>query len=144
MHWALVAGCTLYALAHLAVQVVARSDRLVPIAWTPAIVLVDLAVPALALGLGDLVAWPVLVVGLLSLPMAAHVATRRRQHLQVAEVGAREIEARRILRRPSPPEVERVLTPLAPSRLPEERARLDREVIERYRSVQRARQQVSA
>lgn len=50
--------------------------------------------------------------GALAWPVAVRVRAARRHLAGLAQLGQREVDARRMLRRPSPPEVTRVLTPL--------------------------------
>lgn len=107
----IVIGSILYALSHAGVQLAARRDGLVPLPWTLATLIVDLAPAAILLGLGHLWAWPVLLIGILSVPVALHVAAQRRAHADRADLGARELEARRMLRRATPEERRRVLEP---------------------------------
>lgn len=132
---ALLLGTLLLGGAHTWVQVRA-GDALVPRWWAGVLGLLWSLGP-LGLYLGGLaatlaaLAW--LVVGVTAVPMALHVDQIRRTHARLAQVGQREVDARRLLRRPSPPEVTRTLTPLGASSLDPEQ---DRErVAEAWRRV---------
>jgi hypothetical protein len=142
---AIVIGSLLYAGGHLAVQLGVRDDGLVPTWWVLAIAVVDLSPAAIAVGLGWLWAWPLLAVGLLTAPMAVHVLARRRATADLARLGRQEVTARKMLRRPSPPEVERVLRPLGESPTLIEEARKSHGALRaQYDQVVRDRTRVSA
>jgi hypothetical protein len=111
--------------AHAWVQ--GQAPDLVPRPWGAWLGALWLA-PGPLLGLG--ISWgptvwalAMVATGLLAWPMAALVDARRHRLEHLAGVGQREVDARRLLRRPSPPEVTRALTPLGASSLDPERDR---------------------
>ena len=125
--------------AHAWVQ--GQAPDLVPRPWGAWLGALWLA-PGPLLGLGiswGPTVWAIAMVatGLLAWPMAALVDARRHRLEHLAGVGQREVDARRLLRRPSPPEVTRVLTPLGESTLDPEASR--RAVMDAWAEVGRRR-----